>query len=59
MTLSMMRIEAANASRRWRSENDVHEIVVAGAASAENSEDRAQPLSPSRNNNNSGSTTQL
>ena len=53
----MMRIEAANASRRWRSENDVHEIVT-GAASAENSEDRAQPLSPSRNNNNSG-TTQL
>ena len=44
MTLSMMRIEAANASRRWRSENDVREIVD-DAPAAENLEDGAQPLS--------------
>jgi len=45
----MMRIEAANASRRWRSENDDVREIVGGAPAAENLEE-AQPLS-SRNNN--------
>ena len=58
MTLSKVRIDVADSLRRWRSENDIRD-TVAGATSAENSEDGAQPLSSSRNNNSATTQQQL